>query len=365
MYITSEYVSLGHPDKTADYISEYLLDQYLKEDPNVRYAVECQVKDNVVNLAGEVTSTYKPTDEQIKSFVVKAVEDIGYTEGYAKKWDNQCINPAKLQVNCFISQQSPEISVGVDREGWGDQGIFFGYAMCNSNTNYMPIDYTIAKDINTVLYEAAKQGRIDAGLDIKTQVTMDEKDGEYLLDHVIVAIPLLVNDDSDVEDVTNAAVEDAVYSCIKKYIDNKLISGYTDSFRVTINGTGCYKIHSSVGDCGTTGRKLAVDFYGGNSRIGGGSPWTKDGTKADLTLNLYARKLAVDYAKQSKQGDVIETRLSCCIGRKTVNICVLKNGKEMDNYQKDLSTSQLIQMFDLHEPHYADMCRYGLFSRVS
>lgn len=357
MYITSEYVSLGHPDKTADYISEYLLDQYLKEDANVRYAVECQVKDNVVNLAGEVTSTYTPTNEQIKSFVVKAVKDIGYTEEYAKKWDEQCINPAKLQVNIYISRQSPEIGVGVDSEGWGDQGIFFGYAINNPDIDYMPVDHTMAKDINTTLYQQVKSGNLDAGLDIKTQVTIKEENGGSLLDHVIVAIPLLSNDISD--------VEDEVFSCIKSYINAHFIDGYTNDFSLTINGTGCYKIHSSVGDCGTTGRKLAVDFYGGNGHIGGGSPWTKDGTKADLTLNLYARKLAVDYARQCDHGDVVETRLSCCIGRKTVNVCILKNNKVVQTYQAILSISDLIKMFDLDKPNFANMCKYGLFSRIS
>lgn len=113
----------------------------------------------------------------------------------------------------------------------------------------------------------------------------------------IVAIPL----HPDNEDVAKRVVEYYVKSVIG------------EKCRVTVNGTGRYVVHSSMGDCGTTGRKLAVDFYGGNCRIGGGSPWTKDPTKADLSLNLYARKLAVDFMK-AHSIDEVHVQTSCCIG---------------------------------------------------
>lgn len=126
---TSEYVSLGHPDKVADYISEYLLDRYLEQDPDTRYAVEVQIKDTRVCLGGEVTSKASFGPEQIEKYVQEAVREIGYTKEYADKWGREnTISADDIECHCFISQQSPDIAQGVDRDGWGDQGIFFGYA---------------------------------------------------------------------------------------------------------------------------------------------------------------------------------------------------------------------------------------------
>ena len=132
----SEYVSLGHPDKVADYISSFLLDQYIKKDPKTRYAVECQIKGNVVNLAGEISSKAKFTPKQIKHFVKMAVDQVGYTKHYQRFWGKEnTICGADLKVNTNITEQSPDIAQGLD--GWGDQGIFFGCAYPRKDYDYL------------------------------------------------------------------------------------------------------------------------------------------------------------------------------------------------------------------------------------
>ena len=185
---TSEYVSLGHPDKIADYISEYILDEIIHIDDKARYALEVQIKDNKVSLAGEVTTIADVNDYNYTVWAKEAVNKIGYTKDYQNKWGkNNTICGDDLIVSCNISQQSPDIAQGVDNLGWGDQGIFFGYAENNKYTDYMPLDYYLAKDLNDKLYENAKNNNV-GGLDIKTQITLSD-DNE--IEQVIVAIPTL------------------------------------------------------------------------------------------------------------------------------------------------------------------------------
>lgn len=326
----SEYVSLGHPDKIADYISQYLLDRYIEIDPNTRYAVEVQIKDNQVTLGGEVSSKCFFDTTTIKKHVRAAVNEIGYTREYQQKWGAEnTICGDLLGVTSYISQQSPDIAQGLT--GWGDQGIFFGYCEYNPDTCGMPYDHTIAKRLCKELFESGL-----GGLDIKTQVvTKDDK-----IIKIIVAIPLL-----------NTSVRS-----VKNFIRSRVKGRY----KIIVNGTGKYVTHSSIADCGTTGRKLAVDFYGGNCKLGGGSPWTKDASKADLSLNLAARKLALVYALEN-QTDVTVS-LACCIGKKEIDITVCdKAGNIISEGQFELSPSELRRNFKLDTPIYASMCRWGLF----
>ncbi len=327
----SEYVSLGHPDKVADYISQYLLDRYIEHDPQTRYAVEVQIKGYHVTLGGEVSSKHRFYPEEIRRFVSEAVNEIGYTREYLRKWgDRNTICGDLLDVSIHISQQSPDIAQGLS--GWGDQGIFFGYCAFDHSTCGMPYEHTIAKRICKHLFDSGV-----GGLDIKAQVITD--DGE--IKKLIVAIPL--------QDETNErSVRDYLYGIAKKDCE------------IIINGTGRYVQHSPIADCGTTGRKLAVDFYGGSCRIGGGSPWTKDGSKADLTLNLVARKLAKQFA--DKYGCDVYTSLACCIGKQEVDVSVcdaanniLWEGTEIIN------PAERRKAFKLDTPIYASMCRWGLF----
>ncbi len=330
---TSEYVSLGHPDKVADYISEYLLDRYLEQDPDTRYAVEVQIKDTRVCLGGEVTSKASFGPEQIEKYVQEAVREIGYTKEYADKWGREnTISADDIECHCFISQQSPDIAQGVDRDGWGDQGIFFGYAEpLDWGHNGLRADRYWAEKLGRRLYEMAVNGTLDAGIDIKTQVTIGKDDN---ITDVVVAIPLLPG-------VSSFAVAEAV---------SEIIPGY---YNLIINGTGTYVQHGPVADCGTTGRKLVVDFYGGAARIGGGSPWTKDGSKADLALNLYARDVAV--ANADKTGKVCTTAASCVIGMRKVDLLI--NESEHCN---SVSPRKLIEAYGLNQPIYANLCRCGI-----
>ena len=160
---------------------------------------------------------------------------------------------------------------------------------------------------------------------------------------IIVAIPLL---------------DEAKVLEVDKFVRNMVPGDYS----IIINGTGSYKQHSSIADCGTTGRKLAVDFYGGNCKIGGGSPWTKDGSKADLSLNLLARKFAKDVCK--KTGEKVETSIACCIGKPDIIVTSkLLDGKGMVYSEEKVVQEplKLIAEFDLDKPIYTSMCRWGLF----
>ena len=326
----SEYVSLGHPDKIADYISEYLLDRYIQQDPDTRYAVEVQIKDYNVTLAGEVSSKACFSQDEIASFVRAAVNEIGYTKAYADRWGHgNCIYGDALEVTSYIGQQSSQIAQGL--RGWGDQGIFFGHCAFIKETAGMPLDHTIAKRLCKVLFDSGI-----GGLDIKTQIVMDD----CTIKKVIVAIPLRMTS------------VDVVKNFVRKHIPGK--------YELIVNGTGSYVAHSSIADCGTTGRKLTVDFYGGNCRIGGGSPWTKDASKADLTLNLAARKLAKNYALQNQCDTYVS--LACCIGKQEVDV-LIKDGADNILVEGNwtIVPQELRKAYKLDTPIYASMCRWGLF----
>lgn len=332
----SEYVSLGHPDKVADYISQYLLDRYMERDPNTRYAVEVQIKGHRAVLGGEVSSAVKFSPRELNGFVCDAVNEIGYTRAYQDKWGAEnTICADDINISGYISQQSPDIAQGLD--GWGDQGIFFGMATTNRMTCGMPYDHSLAKELCKALFESGL-----GGLDIKTQV---EAEG-YTPSKIIVAIPLCPE--------RGTATPEDVEAFIRARVESK------KPYEVIVNGTGRYVQHGTIADCGTTGRKLVVDFYGGNCHIGGGSPWTKDGSKADLTLNLVARRLAKNYA--SETGTDIYTRLACCIGKRDVDFCVTdRAGNIVSEGIMPLNPAEVIRELKLDTPCYASMCRWGLF----
>jgi len=294
---TAEAVSLGHPDKICDYISSYVLDRLIEQDASVRYAVEVMIKNNTVVLGGEVTGNINL--DNLNQYVINALAKIGYTVDYAKIWKNYAIEPEKLTIINMIGCQSPEIGQGIEQNGWGDQGVFVGYA-CQGEQNISKAQY-LAQKLNKALYTKAKNSK-NLGLDIKTQITLDKNNDIAV---AIVAIPMLQDED----------------------LTSEIISILGDKpQQLIINGTGSYKFHSSIADCGITGRKLACDFYSTSSPIGGGSPWTKDASKADLSLNLYARKLALENLKDNNECFVY---LSSCIGRcelPSAEIKTIKNG---------------------------------------
>ena len=221
MLKTAEFVSLGHPDKTADYITSHILDKMLEQDSSVRYALEVMVKDNTVILGGEVGGNVSL--KAVDDYVVEAVSNIGYNARYAKIWQDNAIDINKLKIVKLISKQSDDIYQGVKNGGWGDQGVFVGYA-CKGEGN-MPQELYLAKKLNRAIYEKALSSD-NLGLDIKTQITLGEG-GKVTT--AIVAVPMLKHEDLQdfVADVLQAEPE-------------KLI----------INGTGDYVMHSSIADCG-------------------------------------------------------------------------------------------------------------------
>lgn len=357
-YKTSEWVSLGHPDKMADYISEYILDRLVEQDPNTRYALEVQIKNQRVSLAGEVT-----TDATVNFplCVEKAINEIGYTKAYQEKFgcENTICGEDVITTEA-ISTQSPDIAEGVDKSGWGDQGIFFGY-FCKETPEGHGYEYQLAKDIGKRIYEKALSPTSNLGLDIKTQVTIsidNEREPAIMVEEVIVAVPMVPGKEAEG----------------KKEVKD-ILKSFPQTFGIKpiINGTGTYQKHGPVADSGTTGRKLVVDFYGGRSRIGGGSPWTKDGTKADLTLNILAHELAKEYFEEMKQLESpvhhTEVELSCCIGRKEVLMQFTAYDKDgypfhSSNDMRPIKHSDLIRTYKLNKPVYTMLCREGLFSTI-
>lgn len=329
----SEYVSLGHPDKVCDYISSRILDGFIVQDKNVKYALEVMAKDNSIFLAGEISGNVSLGC--IRGVVKNAIEEIGYTGEYAKKWSGLCIDPDRLQIVTKISQQSPDIAVGVSN-GWGDQGIFTGMAYNNVFSDYFYPDYFAAKTLCNQLFKS-KLG----GLDIKTQVYMSEDFKK--IKEIVVAIPLKGGKDKVVEFIR----------------DN--VSG---DYNLVVNGTGVYTTHSTVGDCGITGRKLVVDFYGGGCEIGGGSPWTKDGSKADLALNMYARKLALDYMREHALS-FVKCKIACCIGLDKVVVSFYNEKNELlEEGTMHLNPHRVKVELGLYSPIYGELCRDGIFSKI-
>jgi S-adenosylmethionine synthetase len=342
MLKTSEWVSLGHPDKVADYISCRLLDQHLALDPYTRFAVEVQIKDRFVTLGGEVTSKADFSNRELAKMVREAVSEIGYTREYLKQWGKEnTIAGDDLVVAIHIGRQSPDIAQGVDHSGWGDQGIFWGMAVASPETSFMPRDHFLAAAIGRRLFNSQY-----AGLDIKTQVTMSGSQ----IKEIVVAIPMTEKHDG-------RKIAKMVTDCVEEHA----FSG-----NLVINGTGRYVRHGPVGDCGTTGRKLAVDFYGGNCRIGGGSPWTKDGTKADLSLNLLARKYAIDYLKNHEDIREVHCVISCRIGSPEILVAFFDSRmRQLSHYRTNATPAEVIERFDLRSPRFGRMCREGLLHDIS
>lgn len=331
MQKTAEAVSLGHPDKISDYISSYILDRLIEQDSSVKYAVEVMIKGNTVVLGGEVKGDVSLA--KLKEYVIAALAQIGYDENYAKIWGSYAIEPQKVEVINLIGQQSADINKGVEADGWGDQGVFVGYAC--KGAGHINKELFLARKLNKALYEKARKSN-NLGLDIKTQITLNDDK----IETAIVAIPMLKDED------------------LTSFVTQTL--GETPK-NIIINGTGRYTFHASVADCGVTGRKLACDFYSTACPVGGGSPWTKDASKADLTLNIYARKLAVENLQDNDECFVY---LSSCIGKAELPSGLIKTVKNGEVENRFLYCNQrpknLIGYLGLDRPIYCILCAEGL-----
>ena len=331
MQKTAESVSIGHPDKIADYISCFILDRMLEQDKDIKYAVEVMIKNNTVVLGGEISGNVNL--DNVHEYVKHALSEIGYDDRYASIWDDMTINPNNINVINLIGVQSADINRGVRADGWGDQGVFVGYA-CQGD-GMINRELYLARKLNKALYDKARTSD-NLGLDIKTQITLNNDK----IETAIVAIPMLHDED----------LNEFIISVLGEKPDN-----------IIVNGTGRYTYHGPIADCGITGRKLACDFYSTAAPIGGGCPWTKDATKADLTLNLYARKLACENLGDNDECFVY---LSSCIGRSELPsglIKTVKNGvTEYHNLWCNQKPSTLIRAYGLDTPIYTQLCKKGI-----
>ena len=331
MQKTAEAVSVGHPDKTADYISSYILDRMLEQDKHVKYAVEVLIKNNTVVLAGEVSGNVNTNN--LDTYVKQALSEIGYDEQYHAIWGKYTIDPAQINVINLISEQSVDINRGVQDNGWGDQGVFVGYA-CQGNRKINRELY-LARKLNDELYNHAKKSH-NLGIDIKTQITLNDNK----IETVIVAIPMLQDQN----------LTELIIATLGEQPD-----------KIIVNGTGRYTYHGAVADCGITGRKLACDFYSTASPIGGGNPWTNDATKSDLTLNIYARILACENLGDNDECTVY---LSSCIGQTELPSGLIKTIKNGKTIYRDLQCRKtpdaLIRTYGLNQPIYTNLCRCGI-----
>ncbi len=331
MQKTAESVSIGHPDKIADYISCFILDRMLEQDKDVKYAVEVMIKNNTVVLGGEISGNVNL--DNLHEYVKQAISEIGYDDKYASIWDDMTIKPNNINVINLIGVQSADINRGVRADGWGDQGVFVGYA-CQGD-GMINRELYLARKLNNALYNKARKSN-NLGIDIKTQITLNNDK----IETAIIAIPMLQDED----------LNEFIISVLGEKPDN-----------IIVNGTGRYTYHGPIADCGITGRKLACDFYSTACPIGGGSPWTKDATKADLTLNLYARKLACENLGDNDECFVY---LSSCIGRSELPsglIKTVKNGvSEYHNLWCNQKPSTLIRAYGLDTPIYTQLCKKGI-----
>jgi S-adenosylmethionine synthetase len=361
---TSESVSEGHPDKVCDQISDAILDAYLKEDPNSRVACETLVKNNMVIVAGEITSSGNPNLEKI---IRKTINEIGYDN------DVYGFNANNCEIINHISQQSPDIAQGVNEgegedleQGAGDQGLMFGYA-CKETDSLMPAPIDLSHKLVMQHARLRKTKELEwLRPDAKSQVSLIYSDDGKNIEGVS-AIVLSTQHDPSVsqEDLKKEVLE----KIIMPVIPEKLISSETKIF---INPTGKFVIGGPVGDCGLTGRKVEVDTYGGMSRHGGGAFSGKDPTKVDRSAAYAARYVAKNIVA-SNLADWCEVQISYAIGiaePTSLNINTYgSNRLDNENIIKlvrenfDLRPKGIIKMLDLKKPIYKNTAAYGHFGR--
>ena len=274
-YFTSEFVSPGHPDKVSDQISDAVLDACLKDDPNSRVACEVFCTTGLVVVGGEITTS---TYIDVQDIVRRKIDEIGYRPGMG--FDSNCGT-----LSC-IHAQSPDIAMGVDTGGAGDQGIMFGGAV-RETEELMPLALVLSREILVKLTNMMKNNEIKwARPDQKSQVTL-AYDENGKVDHVD-SIVVSVQHDEDVthDEIEKTVIEKVVKPILEKYNLN------SDNIKYYINPTGRFVIGGPHGDTGVTGRKIIVDTYGGYFRHGGGAFSGKDPSKVDRSAAYAARWIA-------------------------------------------------------------------------
>jgi len=353
---TSESVTEGHPDKISDQISDAVLDTLLAGDPMSRVACETLVTTGMVMVAGEITSK---TQLDIPTLVRQVVKDIGYTDS---AYGFDCYTCAVLS---SLDKQSPDISMGVDTGGAGDQGLMFGYA-CDDNDELMPDPILFAHKLTKKLSEVRKSGEL-AYLrpDGKSQVTF-----EYV-NQKPVRVDAVVISSQHSEEVTMEQIrKDVIEKVIKPVIPANLIDSDT-IFHV--NPTGRFVVGGPQGDAGLTGRKIIVDTYGGWGRHGGGAFSGKDPSKVDRSACYAARWIAKNIVAAGL-AEKCEVQVAYAIGvAEPVSIMVDAFGtnkipqdriSEIVRNNFDLTPAGIIKSLDLRRPIYRKTAAYGHFGRT-
>ena len=357
---TSESVSEGHPDKMSDQISDAILDEYLKQDPNARVAVETMVKTGFVLVAGEVTANANIDAEKT---IREAVLDIGYNSS------DMGFDGASCAVMNAIGAQSVDIAQGVDRgdpreQGAGDQGLMFGYAT-NETEVLMPAAIQLSHRLVEKQAKVRKSGELNwLRPDAKSQVTLVYEDDKP------VAIDAVVLSTQHNPDVSNEAIREGVMETIIKPI--LPAEWLTKDTRFHINPTGRFEIGGPVGDCGLTGRKIIVDTYGGMARHGGGAFSGKDPSKVDRSAAYAARYVAKNIVAAGL-ADRCEVQVSYAIGvAEPTSIAVETFGTAKMSEDRltnlvrqhfDLTPYGIREMLDLIKPQYRATAAYGHFGR--
>ena len=354
-YFTSESVTEGHPDKICDNISDTILDECLKQDRESRVAVETFVSNNNVTIAGQITTK---ANINIEKIVREKLKEIGYDN---EKTD---IDYRTCKINIDITKQSPDIALGVDVGGAGDQGIMFGFA-CDETPNYMPYAIYMAHKLSKRLTDVRKQGIIPyLRPDGKTQVTVEYEDEKpKRIETILIST----------QHLESVELETLRKDVIEKVINEEIPQNMMDeNTKIYINPTGRFVIGGPLGDTGLTGRKIIVDTYGGYARHGGGCFSGKDASKVDRSaaymLRFIAKNIVANgYAKKC------EIQVSYAIGMKEpLSIYVntfgtgIKSDEEIVEIIKekfDLTPDGIINYLNLKEPIYEETTNYGHFGK--
>ncbi len=392
---TSESVTEGHPDKLCDYISDNILDAFLREDSKSRVACECVAGKGLVLVTGEISSK---AEVDIEKIVRATIKEIGYTD------ENTDISYDKCKVIVNISKQSADIALGVDKsfeskknkgqvlenqnsalsnvetlekmnssinddetinsEGAGDQGMVFGFAT-DETENFLPMPINLAHKLAKKLSEVRKNGKIPyLRPDGKVQVTVEyENDKPIRIDTIVISTQHKENIDLEV------LKKDIREKVINTTIDSKMLDSNTKYF---INPTGRFVIGGPLGDTGLTGRKIIVDTYGGFSRHGGGAFSGKDATKVDRSGSYMARYIAKNIVANGL-AKKCEIQISYAIGvAKPVSIFVDTFGTGEVSDEKivqiiqenfNLTPRGIIDTLDLERPIYSQTTNYGHFGK--
>ncbi|MFQ5810442.1 MAG: methionine adenosyltransferase [Armatimonadota bacterium] len=352
-HLTSESVTEGHPDKMADQISDAILDALLEQDENSRVACETLVTTGIVFVAGEITTD---AYADIPSIIRETVGDIGYTRAKFG-FDYETVG-----VMTAIQEQSPDISLGVDVGGAGDQGMMFGYAT-NETEEYMPLPIMLSHKLAKQLAHVRKTNEVEyLRPDGKSQVTVEYQDGKPVrVAKVLIAAQHAPNVSQ--KDIYDDMAERVVHPIIPSELRG-------ENMEILVNRTGSFSIGGPQADTGLTGRKIIVDTYGGLARHGGGCFSGKDPTKVDRSASYMARYVAKNVVAAGL-ADRCELQLSYAIGDVApFSLSVSCFGTEkmpqpeiekLVREEFDLSPAGMIEYLDLRRPIYKSTAAYGHF----